>query len=50
MKWLGHKFFSPNKSNACRPSKQLLVRIAIRIFKIFYRSEEEILQEGLAKL
>lgn len=50
MKWLGHKFFSPNKSNACRPSKQLLVRTAVQIFKIFHRGEEEIFQESLAKL
>lgn len=50
MKWLGHKFFPPNKSNVCRSSKQLFVRIAIEIFKIVNQSEEEILQDRLAKL
>lgn len=50
MKWLGHKFFPPSKSNVYRPSKQLFVRIAVQIFNIFNQSEEEILQESLAKL
>lgn len=42
--------FSFNKSNACRPSKQLFLRTAVQIFKIFNQNEEEILQESLANL
>lgn len=42
--------FSFNKSNACRPSKQLFVRTAVQIFKISNQNEEEILQESLADL
>lgn len=37
-------FFSfPNKSNACRPSKQLFVGFAVQTFKILIQKEEEIL-------